>query len=74
MKLWRLVVMDPTHGQIWTWFSSRAQAEAEAREWRDHKRASGDEPDSIEIERVDFPMRRKALLRWLNNWAGANNG
>lgn len=74
MKIWKLTTQTPEMNSQWAWFSNCADAKRAALE---HRRHYADDPATAaayEIECVDFPTKKKALIEWLNIYAPDGNG
>jgi hypothetical protein len=71
MKLYRVIRYDPAMGETWEWFGTKREAEQLCRHANSDEAHEGSDAT---LEVVDFPTKKSALIRWLNNHAGDNNG
>ena len=74
MKLWKLTTQTPDCGERWNWFSNCADAKRAAMQHRRDYANDAVLANGWQIECVDFPSGKKALIEWLNANAPDGNG
>lgn len=62
MRIYRLSFWDSEEGHLLEWHASKAAAEKALRRLRREKTESG----PIRISAVEFPTRKREILKWLN--------
>ena len=72
MKLYRCMIYDAARGTLFSWHSSRREAEQILRR---EQRARGEEACGPEgVNAVEIPTDRAGLLAWLNAHFNSDNG
>lgn len=67
MKIYRADYHDKDHGAIVSWHTNKLAAEREV-----NRNAGPDGPCGVKL--IDFPVRRAAIVDWLNIYLTRDNG